>query len=147
MIRRGNGEKPPGYTHPGTKTPDFDQDSTKPTLTFIANEIMKWEDVEFFVGDGFNHHLTVFGISFDDTTNRGTISLVDPLGGVRLMRDILGLANGFIETNDQTGGRNTVITHWFAHSGGLFSLCRFATSPKNNVVNSIIHLLIFRSVK
>jgi hypothetical protein len=101
------------------------QDNTKPILAFIAAELKKGEDIEIGVGNDFaGHFLTVTGISFDDTTNMGTISFIDPIsrgegghrrpgepaaGGARLTRDILGLRGGFIDTNYQINGRNVVI--------------------------------------
>ncbi len=105
---------PPEGTHPGTQKPSFVQDSTKPTLSFIANQIAHGEDVEIFVSnDNIGHYMTVTGISYDTVTDMGTISLIDPLGAenmTRITRNILGLnANGFIRTSYQLEGANTII--------------------------------------
>lgn len=114
-------ENPPGGEHPGTKKPDFVQDKTIPTLNFIAKEIKEEEDVEIVVGNVVNgspnaHFLTVTGISFDDETNKGTVSLVDPLGGKKITANILGLNNNFIELDYKLKGANTLIGHAISES-------------------------------
>lgn len=105
-------------THPGTKKPRFVQDKTKPTLAFLASELMSGEDVELFLAttDGFMHYITLTSIEFDDTTNMGMFSFIDPLGGIKGTRNILGLTNGFIETDYMSGGANAVIAHAVSES-------------------------------
>jgi hypothetical protein len=103
---------PSGGSHPGTAKPDFVQDKTNPTLAFIAAELKAGEDVEIFIsvfqsqpmkslGD---HALTLTGISFDDTTNTGSVSFVDPLGGTKGSANITGLEQGFIKLDYKAPG-------------------------------------------
>ncbi len=70
--------------HPGVKKPTFVQDNTKPTVAFIADELKAGEDVELalkpFTGPG--HYVTLTGITFNTETGTGTISFVDPMGGM-----------------------------------------------------------------
>jgi hypothetical protein len=97
-------------THPGTKKPDFVKDNTKPTLAFLATQIKMGEDVEVFIANlDSAHYVTVTGITYDDTTNRGTLSFVDPMGGTRGTRNILGLDTGFIATDYKLNNRNTFV--------------------------------------
>jgi len=69
--------------HPGAEKPSFVEDSTKPTVGFIADQLKAKEDVEIalkpFTGPG--HYLTLTGIMFNTETGKGTISFVDPAGG------------------------------------------------------------------
>ena len=103
---------PPNGSHPGTAKPDFVQDQTKPTLAFLAAELKAGEDVELYIsvfqtqpmkslGD---HALTLTGISFDDATNTGSVSFVDPLGGTRGSAMITGLEQGFIKLDYKAPG-------------------------------------------
>ncbi len=117
------GFQPPHNNDIGTK-PDFVQDQTIATLDFIAKEIKEEEDLEIFIGNntglmGVAHYLTVTGISYDDTNNTGTISLIDPLGGVQITKNIVGLSNGFIELDYQLNGQNTFVAHAVSESPKL----------------------------
>jgi hypothetical protein len=73
---------PPG--HPGVKKPTFVQDNIKPTVAFIADELKAGEDVELALKPltGPGHYVTLTGITFDTETGTGTISFVDPMGGM-----------------------------------------------------------------
>jgi len=104
-------ENPEDGTHPGTAKPGFVRDSTKPTLSFIATQIKAGEDLEIFVATlgGAAHYLTVTGLSYDDATNVGTMSFVDPFGGARITRNIRGLDRGFIDLDYKIDGSNTFI--------------------------------------
>jgi hypothetical protein len=122
--------------------PDFVQDDTAPTLEFIYEQIRDGEDVEIFVARGGEHYLTVTGISYDDTTNMGTLDIIDPLGGAADTVDIEGLttigAKMFIELDyELTAGTNVVVAHAVSESPipepaaiallviGLIGLCAF----------------------
>ena len=85
--------------------PAYVQDNTAPTPQFITSEIAAQEDVEIFVGfdTGGAHYLTLTSMTFDTTTNKGTIKFVDPSGGTRGMANITGFSNGFLHT-DYSGG-------------------------------------------
>ena len=73
---------PPG--HPGAKKPTFVQDNTRPTVAFIADELKAGEDVELALKPltGPGHYVTLTGITFNIDTGRGSISFVDPMGGM-----------------------------------------------------------------
>ncbi len=118
---------PVGGTHPGTAKPAFVQDNTIPTLAFLAQEISHGEDVEVFMfndngGCGgandptCNHYITLTGITYDNTNNTGSFSFVDPLGGGRDTKKIIGLTGGFIQTDYTLGGVNTEIVHAVSES-------------------------------
>lgn len=112
---------PAGGTHPGTAKPAFVQDNTVPTLAFLSTELKAKEDVEAFLfssgnGKEFNHYITLTGLSYDDTTNKGTMSFVDPLGGTRGTANLTGLIGGFIQTDYSLGGFNAEIVHAVAES-------------------------------
>lgn len=97
--------------------PGFVQDKTTPTLAFLARELKHGEDVEVFLAaNGGGHYITLTGIEYDDTTNTGKLSYVDPLGGVRGTANILGLTDGFIELDYQLDDRNTFIAHAVSES-------------------------------
>lgn len=85
--------------------PDFVKDQTPPTLTFIASEIKAGEDVEaFLAGADGRHFITLTGISYDDTTNTGTLSFIDPLGGKDSTVNITGVdADKLIHVQYKTG--------------------------------------------
>jgi PEP-CTERM motif len=72
--------------------PGFVNDKTPPALSFIAAEIKAGEDVEaFLAGPAGRHFITLTGISYDDQTNTGTLSFVDPLGGKDTTVNITGV--------------------------------------------------------
>jgi hypothetical protein len=72
--------------------PDFVNDRTPPTLSFITAEIQAGEDVEaFLAGPAGRHFITLTGISYDDQSNAGTLSFIDPLGGKDTTASITGL--------------------------------------------------------
>jgi hypothetical protein len=70
-------------THPDAPKPAFVDDSTKPTIDFLAAELKTGEDIEIalkpFTGPG--HYLTLTGLTFDTATGMGSITFVDPMGG------------------------------------------------------------------
>ncbi len=75
-----------------TAKPGFVTDKTAPTLSFIARELKDGEDVEaFLAGPSGRHFITLTGISYDDQTNMGTLSFIDPLGGKDTTGSITGL--------------------------------------------------------
>jgi len=75
-----------------TPRPGFVTDKTPPALSFIARELKDGEDVEaFLAGPAGRHFITLTGISYDDQTNTGTLSFVDPLGGKDTTAQITGL--------------------------------------------------------
>ena len=124
-------------THLGTGKPDFVQDMMPATLAYLASEIKKGEDVELFVGNGTAHYLTLTGITFDDQTNMGMFSFIDPLNQTRgtsgmatiSTANILGLdANGVIETD---------------YSGGSFLYHAVSESPIIPEPSSVLGLLAF----
>jgi hypothetical protein len=83
---------PPNGKHPGTAKPSFVHDNTVPTLTFITGQIKDGEDVEVFLaGPAGRHYITLTGITYDDATNKGTLSFVDPDGGAKGSSPITGL--------------------------------------------------------
>jgi len=94
----------PAGTHPMTPKPDFVQDERPPELPFLAAELKKGQDIELFMfGPDGAHYITLTGLSFDDTTNQGTMKFVDPWGGEIGSATILGLSDGFIHTNYTLG--------------------------------------------
>lgn len=136
-----NNTDPPQPTNLVPK-PDWVQDETAPTLDFIYRQIRDREDVEIFVFGGGAHYLTVTGIEYDDTTNTGTLSFIDPGDGMAAMSDIVGLETidgmDFIELDyELTAGENTFIGHAVSESPipepaaiallviGLVGLCGF----------------------
>jgi len=70
-------------THPDAAKPGFVDDSTKPTIDFLAAELKAGEDIEIalkpFTGPG--HYLTLTGLTFDTATGMGSLMFVDPMGG------------------------------------------------------------------
>ena len=105
--------------HPGVKKPSWVQDQTIPTLGFIAAQLKAKEDVEILLDNdkGTLHYLTMTGISYDDTTDKGTFYYVDPLGGVRGQNKILGLGGDmFIQTDYMLAGINSDIAGVVAES-------------------------------
>lgn len=94
----------PAGTHPMTPKPDFVQDERPPELTFLADELKKGQDIELFMfGPDGAHYITLTGLSFDDTTNKGTMKFVDPWGGETGSATIDGLVDGFISTDYTLG--------------------------------------------
>src|SRR5690242_1548533 len=97
----------PGYGEAGLRA-----GSNQADLAFLATELKAGEDVELYIsvfqtppmkslGD---HALTLTGISFDDATNTGSVSFVDPLGGTRGSARITGLEQGFIKLDYKAPG-------------------------------------------
>jgi len=72
------------------------QQNTIPTAQWIRDQIDKGQDVEIFVGynAGGAHYLTLTGITFDTVLNTGSISFIDPLGGLAGTSNITGLDGG-----------------------------------------------------
>lgn len=117
--------------------PDWVQDETAATLAFIYEQIDAREDVEIFIGGGVgDHYLTVTGISYDDTTNLGTLSYIDPADGLPGASAILGLDAGRIKFQYGTSN-NALVFHAVSESPipepaaiallaiGLIGLCAF----------------------
>jgi hypothetical protein len=104
--------------HAGAAQPGFVQAQTTPTLAFIANQIKFKEDTEILLqNDDAFHYLTLTGISYNDATNKGSFSFIDPLGGKPGMAMILGLGgDDFIQTNYQLAGGNSEIVGVVAES-------------------------------
>jgi len=101
----------------GTAKPGFVQDNTPPTLAFLAKELKAGEDVEVGIATvRLGHFLTLTGITFDDTTNKGEFTFVDPNGGVEGKAMITGLRNGVIRTDYLLGGVRADIVNAVAES-------------------------------
>jgi hypothetical protein len=97
--------------------PDFVTDKTPPTLAFLAQQLQAGEDVEVSLATPrLGHFLTLTGISYDDVTNKGQLSFVDPDGGGRGTAMILGLRNGVIRTDYLLGGVTADIVNAVAES-------------------------------
>jgi hypothetical protein len=77
-------------------------DNTKPTWNFLFDQIDKGQDVEVLInwwtGTKYSggHYLTITGMSWDEDLNTGTISFIDPWGGVDLT-GTLAYHNGFMQ--------------------------------------------------
>jgi hypothetical protein len=96
--------------------PSWVQDETAATLDFIYEQINAREDVEIFIGGGVGaHYLTVTGISYDDATNLGTLSYIDPADGMAHASAILGLDMGRIRFN-YNGSNNALVFHAVSES-------------------------------
>ena len=100
--------------------PDFVKDRTPPTLSFIASEIRAGEDVEaFLAGPDGRHFITLTGVSYDDQSNTGTLTFIDPLGGKDTTASITGVdANQLAHVKYQIGGKlqEFVIAHVVSES-------------------------------
>lgn len=85
--------------------PGFVNDQAPPTLSFIAAEIKAGEDVEaFLAGRDGRHFITLTGIIYDDQSNTGTLSFIDPLGGKDTTVNITGVdANNLIHVQYKFG--------------------------------------------
>jgi len=115
-IKWGRPRAPKPEPSNGIPKPGFVQDMTPARLGFIAQELKDGEDVEVFVeGPRGSHYLTITGIIYDDTTNIGTTSFIDPATGMAGMAKILGLMGGIIQTDYQLGG-NTSLFHAVSES-------------------------------
>jgi hypothetical protein len=98
--------------HPNAAKPSWVQAQTTPTLDFIATQLKDKEDVEILLdnNDGKVHYVTLTGISYDDTTNKGTFDYVDADDGSRGQNKILGLGGDmFIQTDYELDDTNTEI--------------------------------------
>ena len=87
--------------------PSFVKDGTPPTLSFIASEIRAGEDVEaFLAGPEARHFITLTGVSYDDQSNTGTLTFIDPLGGKDTTASITGLdASKLVHIKYQVEGK------------------------------------------
>jgi hypothetical protein len=106
----------------GGVKPGYVQDLTIPTESFIYDQIKAGEDVEILVVTAdlkFSHYLTITSISFDTETSKGTMGLVDPLGGGRVTDDILGLGNKFIKLDYMLNMKPTFISAAVAESASM----------------------------
>ena len=93
----------PDLKNPSPK-PALVQDSTTPTLTWLADQLRKGQDVELFMANGANqHYITLTGITFDDVTSKGNMKIVDPWTGTEKTIGIEGLTDGFIDTDYKIG--------------------------------------------
>jgi hypothetical protein len=107
-------------THPNTKKPAWVQDETLPTTGFLLAELGKKQDIELFLtgptaaGGTFSHYVTLTGIEFDDVKKTGSISIIDPDGGVPATYDFK-IENGRIRTTYGTGGQADIF-HAIAES-------------------------------
>jgi hypothetical protein len=115
------GPKPMGATDWPTHAeehpqPDWVQDETPASLAFIYEQIKDREDVEIFIGGGVGaHYLTVTGITYDDATNTGSLSYIDPADGMAATSDILGLDMGRIKF-EYNGRMDALIFHAVSES-------------------------------
>lgn len=109
-------QNPPPQPSNGIPKPDFVDELTPPALRFLAEELQDGEDVEVAVaGPGSAHFLTLTGITYDDTTNRGTLRFIDPADGMFHTANLLGLNGGVIELDYQLGG-NSLLLHAVSES-------------------------------
>lgn len=100
--RFGTDTQPDDAGNPGVKKPVFVSDSTKPTLDFLYAAIARQADVELFLGD---HYVTLTGIEYDDATNKGKISFIDPDGGKEVSSKITGIEDGFVMLDYDTSSK------------------------------------------
>lgn len=83
-------------------------DNTTPTWDFLFDQVDKGQDVEILINwwDGMQylggHYLTVTGMTYDDVADTGTLSFIDPWGGVDLT-GTLGSHGAFMQLT-YTGG-------------------------------------------
>lgn len=95
--------------------PGYVMDNTVPTAQFIASEIAAGEDVEIFLAGDVQHYVTLFGITFDTTSNTGDIEYIDPDTGTVGVSSITGKdGSGFLKVT--YGANSEVIAHAVAES-------------------------------
>lgn len=86
-----------------------------PTWGFIYQELLHCEDVEILLNGGYNHYLTLYGLSWNDQTNKGLIQFIDPGTGAKGSADVW-LDMSFVYENSTSwlrtsyGGRESQIT-------------------------------------
>jgi len=68
----------------GPTKPDYVRERTAPTIDFLSTELADKEDVELLIkfADGSGHYVTLTGLKWNSDTKLGTLTFVDPDGGV-----------------------------------------------------------------
>lgn len=89
--RFGTATEPADAANKGVGKFAFVTDQTEPTLSFLYQSLAAARSVDLFLkGEDF-HYVTLTGIEYDDATNTGKITFVDPLGGTLIESRITGI--------------------------------------------------------